>query len=271
MKDGEGGNKVPLPLGRGRFHCRIESPSPALVGEGFREGERAFLPTILITRPEVQAQETARKIVAEGLGVPLIVPLLESEAVEKWSMPRKAPAAILLSSANAAGALARLPDSWRRCVPLYAVGEATARAARRVWPDVLIEVAAGDGKSLCALIRLRVPPQGSLLHLSGEMLAVDFARVLTEYRVVRRVVYRVREVESLSDDQRAQIALADIALAYSPHSASVLAGVLNGEQQGRMVLACLSSAVAKAAGKAWGQVLVATVPNEEALLDLLRA
>src|SRR5688572_19197975 len=95
---------------------------------------------LVIVRPEPGASATAQRARAIGLDA-LTMPLFKAEPVE-WQVPDPGQFdALLLTSANAvrhAGAgLGRLRD-----LPVYAVGEATAAAAR----DAGFAIAAsGDG------------------------------------------------------------------------------------------------------------------------------
>ena len=82
---------------------------------------------LLIMRPQPEAQETALRARAMGLA-PIVEPLFESAKVE-WIAPGGAFDAVMMTSANAIrfGGV-RLADWY--ALPLYAVGAATARAAR---------------------------------------------------------------------------------------------------------------------------------------------
>src|SRR5690349_3328000 len=92
------------------------------------------MPRLLVLRPEPGASATAERAKALGLD-PLVVPLFEVEPVE-WQAPEPAGFdGLLLTSANAvrqAGVqLERL-----RGLKAYAVGGATAEAARKAGFDI---------------------------------------------------------------------------------------------------------------------------------------
>jgi uroporphyrinogen-III synthase len=94
---------------------------------------------LLVLRPEPGASATATS--ARGMGwSPVIAPLFTVRAVA-WEPPVEQPQALLLTSANAArlggGGLAALA-----ALPVYAVGAATAEAARRAG---FTRIVAGDG------------------------------------------------------------------------------------------------------------------------------
>ena len=117
---------------------------------------------LFILRPEPGASATAER--ARALGLDCVrVPLFEVEPLP-WSAPD--PAAfdgLLLTSANAlrcgGDQLARL-----RSLPVHAIGEATADAARASGFDV---ATTGDGALEQLLQALN--PKLRLLHLAGEV------------------------------------------------------------------------------------------------------
>jgi uroporphyrinogen-III synthase len=84
----------------------------------------------VILRPEPGASVTAARAAAQGLEVrrhPLFVPV-----AVPWTMPEGRFDALLVTSANAVRLAGRLPD-----VPVHAVGQASADAARRAGLEVL--------------------------------------------------------------------------------------------------------------------------------------
>ncbi len=214
-------------------------------------------PRVLLTRPRAQAEATAARLRAEGWCDPVVAPVLVIDPVP-WDRPETPPAAIVLTSANAAHALRTLPRTW----PVYAVGTATAAAAHALGFDN-VQDADGDVVALGALIRTHTPPgAGALLHLSGDTIAADPATALPAYRIIRRVVYRTTPATALPEG----VAGVTAALLYSARSATLFATLFPHRN---LTLACLSPAVAHAAGPGWRDIVTARNPNETDLLRTL--
>ncbi len=85
--------------------------------------------TILITRPEPGASETAARVAAMGL-IPIVAPLLEIGPTHANLPPCRQFTAVLVASGNALDALAE----HYRALPLLTVGAATATASRLAPP-----------------------------------------------------------------------------------------------------------------------------------------
>src|SRR5919108_2899154 len=104
---------------------------------------------LLVTRPEPDNERTAASLRAMG-HEPLLAPMLRIEMLPDADLGGK-PAAILLTSANGARALAahpRLPEFLS--VPILAVGRTSADAARGAG---FADVTSADGDA-AALVRL---------------------------------------------------------------------------------------------------------------------
>jgi uroporphyrinogen-III synthase len=203
---------------------------------------------VLVTRPRDQAAGTARLL--EAMGHEAIVdPVLEIRPLPVPPLDLADVAAVAVTSANAAHALSGLAGS----LPVYAVGGATAAAARAAC-DADVRVAEGDGAALAGLIRRTLSPaSGAILHLSGadvrETLEAALAEAGFAYR--QAVVYEARPTPSLAPETAAALREGRLGavLFYSPRSAELwaakvaragLAGML-----GPVIAACLSEAVAE--------------------------
>ncbi|MBE9636010.1 uroporphyrinogen-III synthase [Salipiger mangrovisoli] len=132
-------------------------------------------PFLLLTRPRAASQRFLEGIRAAGVTgiVPLVSPLIEVETT--GPLPEMAgTTGLIFTSASGVQAFAELGGA---VLPLcYAVGEATARAARGV--GFSPRVAEGDAESLLALI-LAERPEGRLVHLRGTHARGDLAARLT--------------------------------------------------------------------------------------------
>jgi len=206
---------------------------------------------VLVLRPEPGASETLARAGQLGLDA-VSIPLFEVEPVT-WALPDpRIFDGLLLTSANAAHlAGARLNDLAH--LPVYAVGEATAEAARSVGLDV---VATGDS----GVDRLldSIAPTVRLLHLAGE----DRKVPASGQNVTQITVYRSKPLPApdLAD------AGASIVLIHSPRAARRFAELAN--DRASIAIAAISPAAAEAAGHGWESVHVAQRPVDDALLAL---
>ena len=206
---------------------------------------------LLVLRPEPGASATIARAATLGLKT-VAIPLFTVVSLA-WEAPEPGGHdALMLTSANAlrdAGpALARY-----RTLPTYAVGEATAAAARAAgFGDVRV----GDKDAVALLERMAADGVRRPLHLAGREHREAGHPALT---ITRRTVYAADPVEALP-------VLADgvIALLHSPRAGRVFAGLV--EDRSTIAIAAISPAVAHAAGDGWQAVAIAAAPNDAALL-----
>lgn len=221
---------------------------------------------VLVTRAQPAAQRTANAVAARGWQ-PVVVPLLAIESVPAIPLPDEDWAAVVLTSANALPALAPF---WH--LPLYTVGDATAEAARAAGHEN-VRSARGDVHDLARLL-MRDPPDGPVLHLSGEQVAADLAELLMDTDIVvhRHVAYRAVAATALPDDVRDLLATSRLAasLFFSPRGAATFAQLAAGLDVRPVRALCLSANVANAlADLAFARVDVAAAPTQDDLLALL--
>ena len=174
----------------------------------------------LVTRPREDAQGVADALAERGVAV-MIEPLIDIRPVEGAEIDRDGAQGILATSANGIRALARtLAD---RDLPVWAVGDATARAARDLGYQA-VESAGGDVATLADLVRRRVRAQGgALIHAAGSVVAGDLSGILSEagFTVRRVVLYEARTATALSAPLIAALKAdrLDLALFFSPRTA----------------------------------------------------
>jgi len=239
---------------------------------------------ILLTRPRADAEDLAKLLDARGHEV-LLEPLLEIVAVPGEPVAASDSQAILFTSANGVRALlARNNDdiSALRHLPVYAVGDATGRAAQEAGFAEVVS-ASGDVKALAALVAARVRPEaGPLLHVAASDVAGDLAGLLGArgFAVTRAVLYEAKKAETLSAETAGALRRGEIpaALFFSPRTASAfvaLAGAADlAPALGRTTAVCLSAAVADAiddlpGAASWRDILTAAEPTQESLLSAL--
>jgi uroporphyrinogen-III synthase len=227
-----------------------------------------LLSGVLITRPEPGAAETAARVAALGWR-PVLAPALI--LAPRPFRPLEAQA-LLLTSRAAARALA----PWD--IPVVAVGEATAEAARAQGFSRVC-AAEGDAVALATLCVARLDPAaGPLLLAVGEGYSLDLAAALRAkgFRVVRRITYFA--VESTDFPVEAALALRNRevsrALFFSPRSAqcsvrALIASGLSEALRGIEAIAISPRVAAVLDGLPWRSVRTAGRPDQDHILELL--
>lgn len=232
---------------------------------------------VLVTRPELDARREAEVLAAHG-HEPLLAPLLEIEFLPGVELDLDDAQALIMTSRNALRALAA-HDAFERALelPLFAVGEATAREARQLG---FTEVTIGPGTAagLLPLIRREVHPEkGALVHIAAETVAFDLQPLLEEegFAFRRIVLYRSHPAPAFPEEIAAGLAsgAVDGVILLSPRTARTFATL--AERQGVATRAkgpvcyCLSPAVAEAVTPLGLEVRVPAHPREEDILALL--
>lgn len=231
---------------------------------------------ILVTRPQPDADATAAELRRRGCE-PLIAPLLHMEPIA-GSLPESEDwAGLLVTSANA---LRTLPadkiEAFRR-LPLLAVGERTANAARSIgFTDV--EAAGGDADGLLQLAATRWRGiAGPVLYIAGADRARDLAAALKPrgIEVHTAAVYRMNAVDRFPATVRQALADREIAgvLHYSRRSAAAYRACAKESDIEQAALLpvqyCLSEQVAVEFLATGASLMIAKHPTEESLLDLI--
>ena len=230
---------------------------------------------VLVTRPQEDARPLADQLTARG-AEPVLVPLLTIARIEDAEVDLDRVQALLFTSANGLRAFAG--SSEVRSLPVYAVGDATARAAGDAG-FAAVASAGGDVDDLARLVAERLDPStGALFHAAGRDVAGDLAGLLSArgFDVRRAVLYRAVSAATLpanlADDLRR--GRLDGVLLFSPRSASSFVSLVSAagliSTLTHVTLYALSQAVAEAAGQAsWAGIRVALRPEQGALLELV--
>ena len=146
---------------------------------------------LLVTRPELQAEQTAEALRARGHEA-VIASLLRIETIANAELGPGPWGAVVLTSGNAARAIAKhARRAELAALPVFAVGHRTAEAARAAgFADVTS--ADGDVAELAAIVGDTLPESCQILYLSGPERAGDLASLLIEagFRVRTVVIYR---------------------------------------------------------------------------------
>ncbi|MEQ8667427.1 MAG: uroporphyrinogen-III synthase [Rhodospirillales bacterium] len=230
---------------------------------------------ILLTRPEQDSVSFAERL-AEGGVDAVITPLMRVEYLNGPPPDLSGVQALLVTSANGVRAFAeRVSD---RTLPVYAVGDATAREARLAGFETVTS-AGGDVEDLAALVRDRCDPtRGTLLHIAGTAVAGDLGGALLEasfdYR--REVMYEVHRAERLPPEALAAFGYGDLAgvALFSPRSARIFEECVDtagrSADLARLIAFVLSGNVAEALRRdAWHEIRVAAEPTADAILKMV--
>jgi uroporphyrinogen-III synthase len=244
---------------------------------------------LLVTRPEPDGARTAQALRARGHAV-VLAPLLRMETIA-FVLPDQAFSAVVLTSANAARAIAEHPERAQlTALTAFTVGRRTAEAARAVgFRDV--RSAAGDKRDLVDLLRadllradllrtdrLRIgsSDRAPLLYLAGEDRAGDLAAA--GLPVHTAVVYRALKAARFPPPVAAALAQRglDGVLHFSARSAEAYLDCAVHDAIRESALApvhyCLSRQVAAPLSAASAAaVRIAARPDEASLLELVGA
>lgn len=235
---------------------------------------------VLVLRPEPAATRTAGKLAALGHeAVRLPLSRAEHDVAAVKAALTKPHAAIAITSAEAARLLAGIGENLarHRQTPLFAVGEASAEAARRAGFRTVV-AGGGDGESLAETILAHTRPDGAILYLAGSPRAPGFEHRMKEASIPFRTAEAYRMVPLAPSPAEIEAALLapvpDAVLLYSRESARAffaLAPLAEAPERFlAMRLLCMSANVAAAVPESFtARAAIAAAPDEESLLALL--
>lgn len=218
---------------------------------------------VWVTRAEPGAARTADRLRALGF-TPIVAPLLTLAplpgALDAAPSP-DAVAVLALTSPNGVEAFAPLIPRFRHH-PVFAVGDATAEAARAAgFADV--RSASGDIHALARLIAAEAPP-GPLLAPGAREPAGDLPALLPGRPVQRLPVYAAFETHGPAPEPF------DAVMLHSPRAARALAADLARPASTGRVAICISDAAAAPLRPFdFAEIRIADAPDEAAMLSAL--
>jgi len=234
---------------------------------------------LMLTRAKADAADTLDQLRSADQTVlhePLLTILPGPDADAVAAVVLDGVQALLATSSNGVRAMASWPEALR--IPLYAVGDATARTARELGFNQ-VDSADGDVGTLSKLVKAKLKPAGGpVVHGAGTVRAGDLAGDLEAagFQVRRLALYKAETAAKFTSPAEAFLK-ADKpggVLLYSPRTAATFAALVKKAglqgKLGHITAYCLSPAVSQQLqGLGLGGVAVAEAPREDKLLALL--
>jgi uroporphyrinogen-III synthase len=218
---------------------------------------------VWITRAQPGAARTAARLTALGFE-PVVAPLLTIRPLPDalaHAPDLSTVAALAFTSPNGVEAFAALTPRLR-ALPVFAVGDATAEAARATgFHDA--RSAAGDIHALARLINAS-PIHGLILAPGAREPAGDIHALLPDHNLQRLPVYAAEET-----DAAAPVAF-NAVLVHSPRAARALAAILSPDAAAQRLAICISAAAAAPlATLGFAEIRTADAPDEASMLTAL--
>ena len=227
---------------------------------------------VWVTRSSPGAEATAARLAELG-HESLIAPLLSVRPIPGVRLDFKGVGALAFTSAQAVTAFAARYPQGARSLPAYAVGEATADAARRAgFADTTS--ADGDVNALAELIQARRDDfRGSVLHPSAKVPAGDLAGALMAAGIeaLSTPIYDTAEAAALPPAavEGLQAEELEAVLLHSPRAAAVLARLIVRYAPDIDAYALSEACAAPLRPVGFRAIVVAPAPNDTALLAQL--
>ncbi len=233
----------------------------------------------IIARPRAAAAAFATALARRGIDA-VAAPVLEiaPRAGVDVDGALAGAQAVLLTSANGARALAA--NTARRDVEIFAVGDATAAAARGAGFRAARSVD-GDAAALARFAAARLDAAaGPVVHAAAVHAAGGLAAALARggFACRRLALYEAVAARALPEAAAAALrgGAADGVALFSPRGAEVFVRLARAaglaDRLAEVDAWCLSAAVARAAGAArWRRAAAAARPRADALRDLIAA
>jgi uroporphyrinogen-III synthase len=154
-----------------------------------------------VTRPIEDAVALRAQLVARGHEV-AIEPLLKIENLYDEPIELDDAQALIATSRNALRALVGRPEEEAcKAMPLFVVGRGTARTAREMGFENVIEGPSTASALFGLIVNVTSINDGALVHLSAENVAYNLCEELRHlgYHVFQPILYRSIQTKALSD------------------------------------------------------------------------
>lgn len=225
---------------------------------------------VLLIRPLQDALPLARILKAKGLQ-PRLYPLFKPHFLPL--PPLTNIQGLIITSKNALRAVRKHHDLM--AIPLYVVGDETARLARLIGFTHVLS-ASGTSQDLINLILQHAHREGGIFwHLSGESIRGRILKSLRDigFQAERHIVYQIKDSKDIPPSLCVELQNQHISYAFffSPRTTKVFANLL--KKRGlekvtrQMTSLCLSKEVAKEAmAFEWKKIWVSPQPTLESLI-----
>lgn len=233
-------------------------------------------PTLLLTRPQEEAQKTASFLEKKGFHV-LFLPLFTSVERPFSATPPVTPFQAIIATSQRALQIFAARTSCRS-TSLYTVGDRTAALARSLGFSQ-VSSAGGTALDLVRLIAKEcVPDIGNILYISGAHTSHDLAALLARkgFTVHQEILYTMKpSVLHLPEPLACSFKRQEIAgtLLFSAQTALSFSRLMRqsglGENCEIGYLFCLSQAVAQALSLLSRKIKIAKKPNQASLLEIV--
>ncbi len=231
---------------------------------------------VLVLRPQPGAGATASRLTAKGFA-PVLLPLSRIIA-SSLALPAglSEVAAVAATSANALRHADPSLVALLRPKPLFAVGAATAAAARDAGFDVA-HVGTTDGLELARQVADRLPAGAAVAYLCGKVRRPEFEQDLAARGLAVLPLPTYDTLPVVCSDAELQELLGHepiwAAMVHSPNAGAAFAALATRSAAMPLLenarIAAISAPAAAAVGSGFGRVEVAEAPSEEAMLRLL--
>ncbi len=227
--------------------------------------------SVLLIRPKEDSLPFAKILKSKGI-TPFLYPLFK--AIFLPFVPPKNPQALIITSKNALRAFQDY--QVLKNIPLYVVGDQTASLAHQLGFSKVLS-ASGTAQDLINLIsRTAHPGEGTLWHLSGEVIKRDLVRDLESkgFQAARKVVYQIEGINTLPPPLVSQLQNQEIShvMFFSPQTTALFINLLikKGLEDNtpQMISLCLSDDVAKKAlSLKWKEIWISPKPTTKNMLE----
>lgn len=230
---------------------------------------------VLVTRPVPDGEESAGKLAAIGFE-PRVFPLLAFSTLP-IVVPSPVLSGVVLTSANAVRALQELGLLAPLVrLPVYAVGDKTARAAADAG-FLHVHSAAGDASDLIDLVLSHLSAGGTLFYPHGAEVSHNLKQAFGQYGIAVEAVpvYEMVAVKAFAPDIAEDLRAGRFAAVtlYSRRTADIFA-TLSAQLQPtgwaqHITAMCLSENVAAGlAHSPFKRIALAETPSEESMMAL---
>jgi len=219
---------------------------------------------VWVTRTLPEADATAARIGARGHSA-IVAPVLEARPIAGVRVDLAGVDAIAFTSGHAIAAFAAL--SPERDLPIYTVGDASARLAREAG-FTAVRSADGNARTLAELIARERRDGRRVLHPTAREPAADLAAMLAEHGVSAS---SLPVYETVPTALAAPPADAEAVLVHSARGGALAAALIDAARRLDLLAYAISPDAARPlAALGLARLEAAPFPNEAALLDLLK-